>query len=221
MTAPILIYGAGGFAREVLQVIVDINSIKPTWRPVGFYVDPHIDASERIRDLPVIKDPDWINTHQEVSLVLAVGSSAGRHQIASRLLQSRPRAFATLVHPRSWIGARVTIGPGTIVCAGALITTDITIGSHVHINIGCTIGHDALIEDYVTLNPSVNISGNVTLREGCDVGTGSIAIPHVQVGGWSVVGAGTVLIKSMEANSTIVGSPGRVLKTRSPNWHLN
>lgn len=220
MTTPIVIFGAGGFAREVLQVILDINKIMPTWEPVGFLVDPSITAPPSVHGLPVLRDTAWLRDHPSAQIVIAVGSSAARYHIAARLSQENTNTFASLVHPRAWVGRGVKIGPGAVVCAGALVTTDITIGSHVHINIGCTIGHDSELHDFVTLNPSVNISGNVIVGKGSEVGTGSVLIPHANVGEWSVVGAGSLVIKPLEANVTAVGSPARVIKTRQPNWHL-
>lgn len=220
MTTQIVIFGAGGFAREVLQVILDINQIMPTWEPVGFLVDPDITAPITVHGLPVLRDTEWLKDHPRTQIVIAVGSSVARHHIAARLSQENPNTFAALVHPRAWVGRGVEVGPGSVVCAGALVTTDITIGSHVHVNIGCTVGHDSELHDFVTLNPSVNISGNVIVGSGSEVGTGSILIPHANIGEWSVIGAGSVVIKPLGANVTAVGSPARAIKTRQLNWHL-
>ncbi|MDD2947521.1 MAG: acetyltransferase [Rugosibacter sp.] len=220
MTAPIVIFGAGGFAREVLQVILDINKVRTTWEPVGFMVDADVVAPPIVHDLPVIRDETWLASHPEVQIIIAVGSSVGRHHIAARLTQACSNTFASLIHPKAWVGQGVNIGAGTVICAGALITTDIAIGNHVHINIGCTVGHDAVLHDFVTMNPSVNISGNVTVGTGSEIGTGSILIPHAHVGDWSIVGAGSVVLKPLESNVTAIGSPARAIKTRQPNWQL-
>ena len=61
------------------------------------------------------------------------------------------------------MGEAVEIGGGTIITAHTSITTNISIGRHVHVNLNCTIGHDTVIEDYVTLSPGVHLSGNVTI----------------------------------------------------------
>jgi acetyltransferase-like isoleucine patch superfamily enzyme len=105
------------------------------------------------------------------------------------------------------------------VCAGCQITTDIDVGAHAHVNIGCTIGHDSTLCDFVTLNPGVNVSGNVKLAEGVEVGTGSLMIPHADVGAWSVVGAGSVVTRALPANVTAVGAPAKAIKSRPDGWH--
>ncbi|MEY4758176.1 MAG: hypothetical protein RJA34_3074, partial [Pseudomonadota bacterium] len=173
-TQPIVIFGAGGFGREVLQLIHDINRANPAatvWEPLGFVVDAAYVDDRLVNGLPIVGSPDWLVTHPEVRIVLAVGAPAVRRRTVASWTSISPDRYATLVHPRAWVGDHVGIGHGSVICAGALITTNITIGQHVHVNIGCTIGHDAVLEDFVTLNPSVNISGNVRLGTGVDVGT--------------------------------------------------
>lgn len=223
MTTPIAIFGAGGFAREVLQIVLDINAQSPQspiWKPVGFIVDAAFLDVEPVHDLPILGTLEWLAANPLTHIVIAVGSSAAKRRIAASIESTCANPFAKLVHPQAWVGRHVAIGQGSIVCAGSQVTTDIHIGRHVHVNIGSTIGHDAVLGDFVTLNPGVNVSGNVTLGEGVEVGTGSVLIPHTNVGEWSVVGASSLVIKSLEANVTAVGSPARVIKTRQPNWHL-
>lgn len=214
----IAIYGAGGFGREVLQLICDINVLQPTWTCVGFIVDSGFTSQSLVHGLPILGGIDWLEANPDIDVVVAVGSSSARFKIAKNIRNRCHNNFATLVHPRAWIGENVEVGAGSIICAGALITTDIEISEHVQVNIGSTIGHDAVLGEFVTLNPSVNVSGNVTLREGVEVGTGSIIIPGCVVGEWSIVGAGSVVTKAIKENCTAVGAPARVIKERSLGW---
>jgi sugar O-acyltransferase (sialic acid O-acetyltransferase NeuD family) len=222
MSKLIAIFGAGGFAREVLQIILDINERSPSappWRPVGFIVDEPHSVSNTVHGLPVMQGLGWLARQPDMQLVIGVGNSAARRRIAVRIKRNCGNAFATLVHPLAWVGRHVNMDHGVVVCAGTQITTDIRLGAHVHVNIGSTIGHDAILEDFVTLNPGVNVSGNVTLGEGCEVGTNSVLVPHANVGPWSVVGAGSVVTRPLPGNVTAVGAPARMIKTRQPGWH--
>lgn len=222
MKKPIVIYGAGGFAREVLQIVLDINatSDSPVWEPLGFVVDSAFAGAVSVQGFPVLGGPDWLAQNPAAHVVIAIGSPAAKRRISSEIKATSDNPFASLVHPRAWLGRNVQMGQGSIVCAGCLVTTDIQIGDHVHVNIGCTIGHDAELKNFVTLNPSVNVSGNVQIGAGTEVGTGSILIPHGNVGDWSIVGAGALVTKPLPSNVTAVGSPARVIKNRPMNWHL-
>lgn len=219
---PIVIFGAGGFGREILQVLLDINRScidSPPWKPLGFIVDEQYVEDRTVNGLPILGGPDWLTENTNVSVVLAIGSPVARKRTAKRLVEVHPSRYATLIHPKAWVGDYVSVGYGSVVCAGALITTNISIGAHVQINIGCTIGHDAVLDDFVTLNPSVNVSGNVQLGEGVEVGTRSVLIPYANVGEWSVLGAGTVATKALPPNVTAVGAPAKVIKEKDHGWH--
>lgn len=223
MSQPLVIYGAGGFGREVLQVALDMNQASPSdppWAPRGFVVDAAWAGGDPVHGLPLLPGVDWIAEHPEVQVVLAIGASAVRRRLALQLEAIDHRNFATLVHPRAWLGRGIALGAGTVICAGCQVTTDIRIGRHVHVNIGSTVGHDAVLGDFVTINPGVSISGNVNVGEGSEIGTGSVLIPHADVGEWSIVGAGAVVTKPLPADVTAVGAPARVVKSRQPGWQL-
>ena len=217
-TRSLAIYGGGGFGREVLQLIRDINRREETWDCRGFIVDRALVTTPTIQGLPVLGDVSWLTEHPDVQVVIAIGSSADRCKVARRIVGEGRTTFATLVHPRAWLGDHVALGSGTIVCAGALITTDVKIGGHVHVNLGATIGHDTVLDDYVTVNPGVHISGNVTVGEGVELGTGSVIIPKCEIGVWAIVGAGSVVTKPVPADTTAVGAPAKVIKERSTGW---
>ncbi|HVQ34984.1 MAG TPA: acetyltransferase [Candidatus Bathyarchaeia archaeon] len=216
---PLAIYGGGGFGREVLQLVRDINRREATWDCRGFIVDRALVKTPTIQGLPVLGDVSWLTDHPDVQVVIAIGSSADRRKVARRIAGGGRTQFATLVHPMAWVGDHVALGPGTVLCAGTLVTTDIRIGDHVHVNLGATVGHDAVLEDFVTVNPGVHISGNVTVSEGVELGTGSVIVPKCAIGAWSIVGAGSVVTKPLPADTTAVGAPARVIKERPAGWH--
>lgn len=213
----LVIYGAGGFGREVLQIVKDLNRVAPTWDCRGFLVDSGFVAEQRVHGLPVLGDAEWLRNHVDVQVIVAVGSPAGRRRITRRIA-AYGNQFATLIHPRAWIGDHVEIPAGCVICAGALITTDIFLGAHTHVNIGSTIGHDAKISDFVTISPGCNVSGGVRLEEGVELGSGAVIVPGVSVGAWSVIGANAVVSKDIPRDCTAVGMPARPIKFRQANW---
>ncbi len=215
----LVIFGSGGFAREVLQVALDQNDDAPTWNVLGFLDGNPESHGTAVHDLPVLGGADWLAAQPGVAVVIGVGATPARRRIARAVEAVRPTEFATLVHPRAWTGRRVALGPGTVVCAGSLLTTDIKTGQHVVINLDCTVGHDSCLADFVTAAPSVNVSGDVMVGEGCDLGTGAVLIQGVTVGAWTVIGAGAVVVRDLPPNVTAVGAPARAIKERPAGWH--
>lgn len=217
----IVIIGAGGFGREVLDVIDAINNVKHIFEMMGFIDDNLSMQRKTINGYPVLGGLDWFkhltsNDIINLEVVCGVGTNETRKKITKKL-EKLGIKFATLIHPTVNIGRDVKIGKGVIICGGNNLTCNIKIGNHVLINLDCTIGHDTVIEDYVGMSPSVNISGNSTLREGCRLFTNSLTIPSVTVGKWSIIGAGSVVIKNIPEYSVAVGVPAKIIKERNKN----
>ncbi|MBP1718669.1 MAG: sugar O-acyltransferase, sialic acid O-acetyltransferase NeuD family, partial [Deltaproteobacteria bacterium] len=106
------------------------------------------------------------------------------------------------------------IGDGTVICAGNILTTNITLGKQVQINLDCTIGHDVVMEDYVTLAPGVHVSGWVHLGNRVYVGTGAVIIngteeAPIRIGDDAIIGAGACVIESVAKGLTVTGVPAK------------
>jgi acetyltransferase-like isoleucine patch superfamily enzyme len=65
------------------------------------------------------------------------------------------------------------------------------------------------------LNPTVNISGGVELGSAVLVGTGAQILQYVKIGDGAVIGAGAVVNKDVNAETTVVGIPAKELIKRS------
>ncbi|MGO4854409.1 acetyltransferase [Phaeovulum sp. W22_SRMD_FR3] len=208
----IAIYGCGGFGREVLQIIHALNAQVPQWNCIGFVVDPGIAHPETVHGLPVVDDVARIERGTRADLAIAIGAPAVRRRIAERM-GALGHAFPVLVHPRAWIGAQVDLAEGVLICAGACLTTDITVAAHVHINLCATVGHDAVLGAYSTISPGANISGYVALGEGVDIGTGVTVIQGVAIGEGAVIGAGAAVVRTLPPHCTAVGVPAKIIKT--------
>jgi sugar O-acyltransferase (sialic acid O-acetyltransferase NeuD family) len=221
MSTPIVIVGAGGFAREVLDVLEAANETDPgRWDVVGFVSEVAEDWGRDVNGRPCLGGLGWFEadaSRRGVRLVCGIGSPAVRLRVVERCA-GMGLEFASVVHPRAVLTRRVEMGAGVVVTAGVVLTNRIRVGDHVHLNLNVTVGHDAVIDDFVTIAPGVNVSGNVHVGRGCDLGTGSAVLQKVRIGEWSVVGAGAVVTKDLPPNCTAVGVPAQPIKSRPEGW---
>lgn len=209
----IAIFGVGGFGREVLALIKDINRVTPTWNIVGFFDDGH-ERGEIINGYPILGKTEDLNSRETpISMAVSIGNPIVKKRILDGI--TNPLVdYPTLIHPTVWIGDKefVDVGCGCIICAGNLITTNIRIEDFVILNLGCTVGHDTVIKKYSAFMPSVNISGEVIVGEGVYVGTGAKIINQLEIGDYAIVGAGAVVSKTLPPNCTAVGVPAKPIK---------
>ena len=103
----------------------------------------------------------------------------------------------------------MTLGEGTQVFAGALISADVRIGAHVILNIGCRVSHDSVVADFATLAPGVTLCGGATIGKGCELGAGAVVLPRIDIGNNARLGAGAVAATSVAPGVTAVGVPAR------------
>lgn len=217
---PLIILGAGGFARETLDIVEAINSISPTWEMLGFIVDAQYgNTGQVVNGKPILGGFEELVQYPNVYTVCGVGSPSIRRRMTQRA-QRYSVQFANLLHPSVIKTRWITLGEGIVVAPGCVLSNTLTIGDHVHLNPSCTIGHDVDVDAFVSLAPGVLISGNVHLEEGAYVGTGARVIEKRTVGTWSIVGAGSTVIKNVPPHTTVVGTPAKVIKERATDWYL-
>lgn len=210
----IAVFGAGGFGREVRELISQINEHSPEWDFIGFFDD----AKQQIGDCcggnllgGLAELNEW---SEEISVVLALGMPEIKKKVFEKIVNKKIQ-FPTLIHPSVIMGDRrhIIVGEGSIICAANIITTNINVGKLVILNLACTVGHDAVIGDFSSLMPGCNISGEVVIGESVFMGTGSKIINRVKVGCGCVIGAGAVVISNIPDQVLAVGVPAKVVKS--------
>jgi sugar O-acyltransferase (sialic acid O-acetyltransferase NeuD family) len=163
--------------------------------------------------LPVLGVEESAALHPGAAAVIAIGSPGGRRAAAARA-EGAGAEIATAVHPTARMSRNVEIGCGTLICAGSVLTTGISVGRCVVINLNCTIGHDAALGDYTTLSPGVHVSGYVRFGENVFVGTGAVFLSGTRekplmIGDGAVIGAGACVTSDVPPGETWVGVPAR------------
>lgn len=207
----IAIVGAGGLGKEIAVLIGQINQVRKKWNLVGFF-DDGIEAGSTVLSIPVSGGIDELNTAKKpLNIVIAIGNPAVKAAIVKRLTNPELK-FPVLVHPSVSLGQEITVGEGSVIGAGSVLTVHITMGSHVLVNLNSTIGHDVTVGDYSSIMPGAHISGFVTIDKSVFIGTGAAVLQHVTIGEGAVIGAGAVVLKSVPGNTTVVGVPARAIK---------
>ena len=213
---PVLIYGAGGLAREVAWVLSMPGSMLrwPDDRdPSTIEVVGHLDDNTAIHGTlvngrAVVGGSEWLADRSGHAVVVAVGNPAARKGIVERL-RGFGASFPSILSPQTITGERVDIGEGVIVLPGVVVTCDVRIGDFVLLNPHVSISHDGHVSDYCSLGPGVSLAGNVRVGSGTDIGTNSSIIPGVRIGRNVVVGAGACVVRDLADGVLAYGVPAK------------
>ncbi len=210
---PLVIIGAGDFAREVAWLVERINCARPEWTLLGFVDDSPNLQNQVVDGHPVLGTISWLLTQtEELWVICAIGTGCIRQRVTEQIALKPSLHPATLIDPSAVIGRDIRIGPGCIICAGTVLTVHVTLHSHVIVNLNCTIGHDAVIGKYCTINPGVNVSGKVQIGACSNIGTGAALRDEVKIGANCVIGMGSLVTKDIPSGVIAYGSPCQAVR---------
>ncbi len=207
----LLLIGAGGFAREAIELVRAINRLVPTWDLIGLLDDDPETHGRELHGVPVLGPCSAVESYAETPVVACVanpGDPLRRLRLVARL-GLPPERYATLVHPAATIAESAVIGPGSVIHAGTVLTADVSIGAHVAVMPAVVLTHDDVVEDGVTFASGARVASAVTIEAGAYIGAGALLRERLTVGAGAVVGMGAVVTKPVPAGEVWYGSPAR------------
>jgi len=198
----VAVIGAGGHARVVASTLLAAGH-----HVSGFYDDDAETWGRYIFDIPVVGPIKELKADDCSHAILGIGSN----HIRKRLAEELDLNWITVVHPFAWVHPEAIIGPGTVVCAGAIVQPYAHIGAHVILNTKASVEHDCYVGDYVHMAMS-HLAGGASADEGAFIALGGIVLPGINVGAWSTLGAGALATQDVPPDSVVVGPPSRITR---------
>lgn len=200
----IYIFGASGFGREVAWLIEENRD----YEILGFIDDNPNVLGTIINGYKVLGDSNYLLSKNEpVNVVVAIGRPLIRKKIVEKLSSNVNIIFPNIISKDVKKSNYITFGKGNIICAGNILTTNISMGDFNLINLSCTLGHDDILQNFITLYPGVNVSGNVSIGDCCEIGTGCKIIQGLSLVPEVIIGAGAVVVRNINEKGIYKGIP--------------
>jgi len=202
---PILIIGTGAQAKYALEIFhLTDRQVVGLLNIAGELSQKKIDS---VKILGVTDDFEkYYFEFDKPEILISCSSNRHKEQLHKSLVTYDP-VYTNAIHPRAIIARTSKIGSGVIINANAVVQPFATIGSHVMIHAGSIVEHDCIIGDFVNIAPNATITGHVKLKKGVTIYAGAVISPTIEVGSYSIVGAGSVVLKNIKKETLVIGSP--------------
>lgn len=213
MATEVLIIGAGGHGK----VVLDILRAAGQYKPAGFIdADPAL-AGTTVSGLTVLGQINLLpKLRQQQKLrhaIVAIGDNRSR-QSYIRNLREHGIELISAIHPTAHLSPTAKVGAGVVVAPSAIVGTEASVGDGAIVNTAAVVDHECVVGPCVHLAPGSLLAGRVRVDEGAFVGLGSQIIQCLTVGAWSTVGAGATVVRDVPPNTVVVGTPARPLSPR-------
>ncbi|NGY37444.1 acetyltransferase [Flavobacterium sp. XN-5] len=207
-----LIVGAKGFAKEVLEVVHQLNELEN----LVFYDDVSEDVPERLFEkFPVLRCLEQVDDYFKTvdnRFTIGIGNPVLRKKMYDKFA-ALGGVFISTISPLAIIGSYgVHVGFGNTILPGAILSNSTELGKGCIIYYNSVITHDCKIGDFVEISPSATILGRCLIGSYSQIGANSTILPGVTIGKNVIIGAGSVVTKDVSDNCLVVGIPAIIKK---------
>ena len=199
----LIIIGAGSLGLMTLDAALEMNK----YDSIEF-LDDKKEKNSLVYNFKVLGGINTLKNIRvgEYEFVIAIANNEIRKQIAEEYLLD----YVNIIHPKSTISRLAKVGVGNIILPNTTVDPDTVINNHVIINKNNSLGHNVVMENYTQASPGCNLGG--IIGEGTFIGLGGTVLPEIEVGSYSIIGAGAVVTKNIPSKVTVVGVPAKIIK---------
>jgi sugar O-acyltransferase (sialic acid O-acetyltransferase NeuD family) len=220
----------GRIAHEIITVLNWVmeegvgttEAFKP-YRLIGYLDDDPFRLGEQFNGVCVVGKTEDAYKFDDCLFVIAGYATSDQPERGRSLFSSLELPhlrYETLVHPNSYISEYVTIGHGSVVCMGAKVMPNVTIGNHVMIYPNAVIDTEASISDFAIIGAGSYVGRNSVIRGAAFIAANVMIADNIEVGDAAVVRLGSVVYKSVGDSVVVIGNPAKpymaTMKMRKP-----
>ncbi|MDD5151331.1 MAG: acetyltransferase [Flavobacterium sp.] len=211
-----LIIGAKGFAKEVLEVFHQLNELDN----IAFYDDVNADSGDLLYGLfPILKSENEVKDFfykYGNDFTIGIGNPQLRYILMKKFI-SLGGNLISCISNKAIIGSyEVKIGNGCNVLDNAIFSNSASVGKGCIIYYNVTITHDCEIGDFVELSPGATLLGSCKIGSFSKIGSNATILPKIIIGRNVTIGAGAVVTKDIPDNCVAAGIPAKIIKDLDP-----
>lgn len=210
----IVIIGGGNQAHYT----IDIIEKEGKYNIVGIIDSVHEVGSDRFGYKILGRQEDIaeiITKYQIQGGLITIGDNWIRHIVSNQILNLVPNfEFINAIHPSVIIGNNVKLGIGITAMAGVIFNPKSEIGNFTFFATGAQIEHDCVISDFASISAGSVTGGYVKLGKFSALTLGVTVLDRLEIGENTVVGAGSLVLKSLPSDVLAYGNPANIIRKR-------
>jgi sugar O-acyltransferase (sialic acid O-acetyltransferase NeuD family) len=211
-----LIVGAKGFAKEVLEVVHQLNQLEN----LVFFDDVNDDIKGSLYEkFPILKTSEEVSDYFKTidnRFTIGIGNPVLRKKLCDKFI-SFGGVFTSTISPLANIGLyEIQIGNGTNILSGAILSNSSKLGMGCIVYYNSIITHDCNVGDFVEISPSATLLGRCTVGSFSQIGANATVLPDIVIGRNVIIGAGSVVTKDIPDDCVAVGIPAKIIKELMP-----
>lgn len=210
MSKNLILIGGGGHCKSVIEVAESAG------HTILGILDRPDEVGKKVFDYEIIGvDDDIPNYVDKAEFVITVGfikNPALRIKLYEKVLQAGGK-LATLIASTAHVSKYTQIGQGTVIMHQAFVNAGAAIGDNVIINTFANIEHDAHIGNQCHISTGTMVNGDCVIGDNCFIGSQSVLANAISICSDVVVGAGSLVRKSINQSGIYSGNPA-ILKIK-------
>lgn len=205
----LIFIGAGGYAKSALDSLPHGQ-----YEFVGFIDRYREDKPSCHLGFPILGNyVDDLLHPEQYAYFVTIGANEQRKMYFD-FLRERGYEIINIIDATALVSSRARIGTGVFVGKLAIVNSGACVGDDSILNTRSLTEHGCCIEEHVNLSTNAVINGDVIVHNGAFIGSCSVVNGQLSVGAWATVGSGAVVVRDVEAGTTVVGIPARIIKRR-------
>ncbi|MEG1518852.1 MAG: acetyltransferase [Cetobacterium sp.] len=200
----LIVLGAGGFAKSIIDALDGSQ-----YNLVGF-IDSFKEGKHQGYNI-LANSIEGIKDKENYIYFIGIGEPKSR-KIYFEKLKKYNLKLANIIDKTAILSRNITLGEGVFIGKMVIVNADAILEDNVVLNTRALVEHGNHIGAHTNISTNSVLNGDVRVGRETFIGSCTVVNGQITIGSNSVIGSGSVVIRDIEDNVVVAGSPARLIR---------